>query len=217
MESFSGKVAVVTGGGSGMGRELVRLLAAAGCSVAACDWRPAAVEQDAATARAVGGGASFVRDSREEWERTFAVDWQGVCYRARVFLPLPIKSGDGVLVNTSSVGGFWTTGGPGMPNTAYAAAKFAVRGFTEALFEDLRTRALARLTTDFRDKAPLSAAGAAAVILDGVRSGAWRILVGEDARRLDAAVRARPDAAYDYAELFSTAPPPSARDPGADS
>ena len=82
---------------------------------------------------------------------------------------------------------------------------------------DLR-QALARLTTDFRDKAPLSAAGAAAVILDGVRSGAWRrVLVGQDARRIDAAVRARPEAAYDYAELFSTARHPPARDPGADS
>lgn len=62
-------------------------------------------------------------------------------YCARVFLPLLIKSGDGVLVSTSSVGGFWATGGPGMPNTAYTAAKFAVRGFTEALIEDLRTNA----------------------------------------------------------------------------
>jgi NAD(P)-dependent dehydrogenase (short-subunit alcohol dehydrogenase family) len=183
VESFSGKLAVVTGGGSGMGRELVRQLAAAGCSVAACDWHPAAVEQAAASARTggaavtahacdasdeaqverfrdellaahardhvdlvfcnagIGGGASFVRDSRDERERTFAVDWQGVHYCARVFLPLLIKSGDGVLVNTSSVGGFWATGGPGMPNTAYSAAKFAVRGFTEALIEDLRTSA----------------------------------------------------------------------------
>ena len=35
----------------------------------------------------IGGGASFVRDSSEEWERTFAVNWQGVYYCARVFLP----------------------------------------------------------------------------------------------------------------------------------
>ena len=60
---------------------------------------------------------------------------------ARVFLPLLIASGDGVLVNTSSVNGLWATLGPGMPNTAYSAAKFAVRGFTEALIEDLRSNA----------------------------------------------------------------------------
>jgi len=57
------------------------------------------------------------------------------------------------------------------------------------------------LNADFRDNAPLSAADAAAIILDGIRSGAWRILVGEDAKRLDAAVRADPGAAYDYAAL----------------
>jgi len=58
------------------------------------------------------------------------------------------------------------------------------------------------MTSDFRDKAPLSAAEAATIILDGVRSGAWRILVGEDAKMIDAAVRAKPESAYDYAELF---------------
>ncbi len=61
---------------------------------------------------------------------------------------------------------------------------------------------LVRMNTDFRDKAPVSAAEAAAIILDGVRSGAWRILVGEDARMIDAAARAKPEAAYNYAELF---------------
>jgi hypothetical protein len=62
---------------------------------------------------------------------------------------------------------------------------------------------LVRANTDFRDKAPLSAAQAATIILDGVRSGTWRILVGEDATRIDATVRAKPEAACDYAELFS--------------
>jgi hypothetical protein len=66
-------------------------------------------------------------------------------------------------------------------------------------------RFLARAATDFRDKAPVSAAEAATVILDGVRSGAWRILIGEDARVIDAAVRAKPESAYDYAELFGVA------------
>jgi NAD(P)-dependent dehydrogenase (short-subunit alcohol dehydrogenase family) len=316
VDSFEGKLAVVTGGGSGMGRELARQLAAQGCSVAACDLNSGTVEETAALARAgappavrvtghacdvsdeaqvlrfrddlleahasehvdlvfsnagIGGGGSFVRDPREEWERTFAIDWWGVYYCARAFLPLLIASGDGVLVNTSSVNGFWATLGPGMPNTAYSAAKFAVKGFTEALIEDLRANApgvrvavvmpghvgtnivanslrarglpepeqmsdaqveqlippgaragliragalpegasagelrrmLMRMITDFRDKAPLSGAQAATIILDGVRSGEWRILVGEDAKRLDARVRAKPEAAYDYPGLFS--------------
>ncbi len=316
MDSFTGKLAVVTGGGSGMGRELVRQLATQGCSVAACDWHADAVAESAALAQAdaapgvrvtahacdvsdeaqvlrfrddlladhatdhvdvvfsnagIGGGGSFIRDKREEWEHTFAVDWWGVYYCARVFLPLLIASGDGVLVNTSSVAGFWASVGPGMPNTAYSTAKFAVRGFTESLIEDVRVNApgvrvavvmpghvgtdilansrrargapepeqmtdaqldelisadarvrlvragllaegasaddlrqlVAGWETDFRDKAPLSAAKAATIILDGVRSGAWRILVGEDAKTIDAAVRAKPEAAYDYKELFS--------------
>ena len=308
---FTGKLAVVTGGGSGMGRELVRQLAAQGCSVAACDWHADTVAAAAALARAdappgvrvsghgcdvsdeaqvlrfrdelldahggdhvdlvfsnagIGGAASFVKDSRQEWERTFAVDWWGVYYCARAFLPLLIASGDGVLVNTSSVNGFWGSLGPGVPNTAYSTAKFAVRGFSEALIEDLRVNApqvrvavvmpghvgtdilvntrrahglpapedlsdaklaearagltalgllakgaaddevrqrAAELENGFRDKAPVSAAQAATIILEGVRSGAWRILIGEDAKLIDAAVRAKPEATYDYAELFS--------------
>ena len=68
--------------------------------------------------------------------------------------------------------------------------------------DELR-RMLVQANTDFRDKAPVSAAEAATIILDGVRSGAWRILIGKDAAMIDAAVRAKPEAAYDYAELFS--------------
>ena len=279
MESFAGKLAVVTGGGSGMGRELVRQLAAQDCSVAACDWHPDAMAETASLARAdagsgvlvtshacdvsdeaqvlrfrdellgqhasdhvdlvfanagIGGAGSFVNDSRAEWEHTFAVDWWGVYHCARTFLPLLIASGDGVLVNTSSVNGLWAALGPGMPNTAYCAAKFAVRGFTEALIEDLRSNApqvrvavvipghvgtdiigntlrahgkdpdqmLIDISNDFRDKAPLSAAQAATIILEGVRSGTWRILVGQDAAMIDERIRANPEAAYDYAELF---------------
>jgi hypothetical protein len=57
------------------------------------------------------------------------------------------------------------------------------------------------VNTDFRDKAPVTAAEAATVILDGVRGGAWRILIGKDAARLDAFVRGNPEASYDYAEM----------------
>jgi NAD(P)-dependent dehydrogenase (short-subunit alcohol dehydrogenase family) len=314
VDSFTGKLAVVTGGGSGMGRELVRQLAAQGCSVAACDLNADTVAVTAATAWAaappgvqvtghacdvsdeaqvlrfrdelleqhasdhvdlvfsnagIGGGESFISSPREVWEHTFAVDWWGVYYCARVFLPLLIASGDGVLVNTSSVNGFWAALGP-VPNSAYSTAKFAVKGFTEALIVDLRASApqvrvvlvmpghvgtdiiansvrargfpapeqmsdaqvaelvprdaqaklieagmlaegtspddlrqmLVRANADFRDQAPVSAAEAATIILDGVRSGSWRILIGEDAKKLDAAVRAKPEAAYD-AEMFS--------------
>ncbi len=322
--SFAGKLAVVTGGGSGIGRELVRQLAALGCSVATCDWHAVADTAAAASAGAstgvlvtshacdvsaeaqvlrfrdevlerhdrdhvdlvfsnagIAGGGSFVLDERSDWERTFAVDWWGVYYIARAFLPLLIASGDGVLINTSSVNGFWAALGPGRPNTAYSAAKFAVRGFTEALIEDLRCNApqvrvavvmpghvstdivanslrarglpdpermsdaeveelipasaraalaragalaagasaadlrqmLIRMSADFRDRAPLSAADAATVILDGVRSGAWRILVGDDATRLDQFVRANPESAYDWAKLAKLARQQPARLP----
>jgi NAD(P)-dependent dehydrogenase (short-subunit alcohol dehydrogenase family) len=316
MDAFTGKLAVVTGGGSGMGRELVRQLAVQGCSVAACDLNADAIAVTAATAWAlapagvrvtghacdvsdeaqvlrfrdelleqhasdhvdlvfsnagIGGGESFIAGRRDVWERTFAIDWWGVYYCARAFLPLLIASSEGVLVNTSSVNGFWASLGPGVPQTAYSTAKFAVRGFSEALIEDLRTNAphvrvavvlpghvgtdivanslrarglpepekmseaqleevisrdaqaklieagllaegagaeelrklLVQASADFRDKAPVSAAEAATIILDGVRSGHWRILIGEDARKLDAAVRAKPEAAYDYNQLFS--------------
>jgi hypothetical protein len=57
--------------------------------------------------------------------------------------------------------------------------------------------ALHQQALDFRDKAPLSAAQAATIILDGVRAGRWRILVGRDAEQLDAAVRSAPEQAYE--------------------
>lgn len=209
----------------------------------------------------IGGGGSFITDSREDWERTFGVDFWGVYYCSRAFLPHLISADSARLVNTSSVNGFWASLGPGIPHTAYSTAKFAVKGFSEAMIEDLRVNAphvgvsvvmpghigtdivansrlylrgagpdsmddeeleqvrqnIARrgipadslsaedlkgvvkmMQEGFRTSAPLSAAGAATVILDGVRAGKWRILVGDDAHRLDEAVRANPEAAYDH-------------------
>ena len=52
MDSITGKLAVVTGGGSGLGRELARQLTAQGCSVAACDLSADAVAETAVMARA---------------------------------------------------------------------------------------------------------------------------------------------------------------------
>jgi NAD(P)-dependent dehydrogenase (short-subunit alcohol dehydrogenase family) len=182
---------------------------------------------------AIGAGGSFIKDPREQWERVFAVNWWGVYYTARVFLPLLIASPQGVLVNTSSVNGFWASLGPAWPHTAYSTAKFAVKGFTESLIEDLRTNAphvtvalvmpghvatnivgnsmrafgvtddavIEQANAGFREHAPMTAAQAATVILDGVRNGQWRILVGEGAEQLDEFVRANPEATYDYEAL----------------
>ena len=89
----------------------------------------------------IGGGGSLFTDSRENWERTFNVCWGGVYHMTRAFLPLLVAADEGHIVNTSSVNGFWASLGPATPHTAYSAAKFAVKGFTEALITDLRINA----------------------------------------------------------------------------
>jgi NAD(P)-dependent dehydrogenase (short-subunit alcohol dehydrogenase family) len=303
MESFKGKLAVITGGGTGMGRALAQQLTAEGCHVAICDVAAenmaetkrlcaAAAEgrvsthvcdvsderqvlafRDAVTAQhaaahinllfnnaGIGGGGSFVKDARAEWEKTFGVCWYGVYYCTRAFLPLLVASDEGYIVNTSSVNGFWACLGPHTAHTAYSSAKFAVKGFSEALLVDLRLHAphvkvavvmpghigtsiilntnkllgkpdilempaadvaalrelllrrglpvagvaddalrslMHQLALNFRDNAPTTAAQAATIILDGVRRGAWRILVGDDAQAIDRLVRESPETAYE--------------------
>lgn len=299
-DGFGGAVAVVTGGGSGMGRELVRQLAAQGCDVATCDVIADNLAETAAMCAAdgatgevithvadvsdesqvlafrdavaawrphvnvlfnnagIGGGGSIVENTREEWERTFGICWGGVYLNTRAFLPMLLAAPFGHVVNTSSVNGFWASLGPNTAHTAYSAAKFAVKGFTEALITDFRMNApslrasvvmpghigtsiainsgklhgndpkemtpaqiervrlrMSRGGFDvssasdedvrvmlqtgaeaFRDNAPMSAADAATVILEGVKCGEWRILVGEDAKVLDQMVREHPADAY---------------------
>jgi len=290
---FGGMVAVVTGGGTGMGRELVRQLTAEGCDVATCDVIIENAEETAALCSAdgnagevlvhtadvsnegdidgfasavaawrspvdllfnnagIGGGGTLIDHDRAQWERVFDVCWYGVYYATIHFLPQMLSSARGQVVNTSSINGFFASIGPGFPHTAYSAAKFAVKGFTEALITDLAlnapnlaasvvmpghigtsiqtnsdtllgfddvdkmrqryadagrdashlsddeitTRRLKR-SDSFREMAPTSAAEAATIILDGVRRGDWRILVGEDATMIDDLVRADPENAY---------------------
>ena len=88
----------------------------------------------------IGGGGSFITSTREEWERCFAVCWYGVYYCSRAFMQSIVESEEGHIVNTSSVNGFWASLG-GTPHTSYSAAKFAVKGFSEALIDDFRVNA----------------------------------------------------------------------------
>jgi NAD(P)-dependent dehydrogenase (short-subunit alcohol dehydrogenase family) len=89
----------------------------------------------------ISGGGSMVANSRDEWERTFNICWGGVYNCTRAFLPMLQKAEEGHIVNTSSINGFWASAGPRLPHTAYSAAKYAVKGFTEALITDLRINA----------------------------------------------------------------------------
>jgi NAD(P)-dependent dehydrogenase (short-subunit alcohol dehydrogenase family) len=208
----------------------------------------------------IAGGTSFLKDTGADWERTFNVCWFGVYYCTRAFLPLLLASDEGYIINISSINGFWACLGPSTPHSAYSSAKFAVKGFSEALLVDLRVHAphvkvavvmpghvgtsiaintnkvlgkpdalemrpedvalmrelllnrglpvgdvpddqiravMHQLAISFRDDAPLTAAQAATIILDGVRHDAWRILVGDDAKALDRMVRESPEAAYE--------------------
>jgi|TARA_B100001093_G_scaffold434839_1_gene432488 hypothetical protein len=184
VENFKNKIAVVTGGGTGMGRELVRQLASEGCHVAMCDVieenmietfetvskespdititkhicdvadedqvmnfkNEVLDQQDTETINllfnnaGIGGGGSFVAGPVEEWERCFAVCWYGVYYCSRAFMQHIVDSDEGHIINTSSVNGFWATLN-GVPHTSYSAAKFAVKGFSEALIDDFRVNA----------------------------------------------------------------------------
>ena len=254
MQGFAGKVAVVTGAGSGMGAELAVQLGRHGASVAISDVNTEGLAVTEGRLKAIGApvksdrldvaeresfllyaddvknhfgkvnqiynnaGIAFSGDIEvtqfKDIERVMDVDYWGVVNGTKAFLPHLIASGDGHVINTSSIFGLFSVPG----QAAYNSAKFAVRGFTEALRQEMILAghpvkvtsvhpggiktAIARNSTaaEGLDAASMaewfdakmartSSERAAEIILDGVAKGKAKVLVGADAKVLDAFVR----------------------------
>ena len=173
MKHFDGRVAAITGAGSGIGRALAVDLAGRGThlalsdinevtlaeTVALCEGRGVKVtsqrldvaDRDAVFAWAdqvvadhgrvnlvfnnagVALGATIEAVSYEDFEWLMSINFWGVVHGTKAFLPHLKASGEGHIVNTSSVFGLLA-----IPSqSAYNAAKFAVRGFTDALRMEL--------------------------------------------------------------------------------
>ena len=266
MEGFAGKVAVVTGAGSGIGQALAVELARSGAKVAISDVNTEGLAVTEERLKAIGAsvkadrldvtereafelyadsvvehfgvvnqiynnaGIAFAGDIEvsgfKDIEKVMDVDFWGVVNGTKVFLPHLIASGDGHVINVSSMFGLFSVPG----QAAYNAAKFAVRGFTEALRQEMlvaghpvkvttvhpggiKTNIVrnmttvgdvdhAQLTKTFDKKlANTSPEKAAKIILDGVRKNRARVLVGPDAKALDLIVRLTGSG---YQRLFST-------------
>ena len=245
MRDYSGRTAVITGAGSGIGRALALELAARGAVLALSDVDADAAERTAEQCRASGATArswrvdvadrdavlahaqdvvdafgavhlvvnnagvalhGLVRElEHDDLRWLMGVNFWGVVHGTQAFLPHLVRSGDGQLANVSSVFGLIAV----PRQAAYNAAKFAVRGFTEALQQEVRLEGLpvavscihpggirtaiarsARVTasTDraeleraFEGLARTSPEQAARTIVRGLERDRARILVGPDA------------------------------------
>ncbi|OBJ39647.1 acetoin dehydrogenase [Mycobacterium colombiense] len=264
MQGFAGKVAVVTGAGSGIGQALAVELARSGAKVAISDVDLEGLAHTEEQLKAIGAsfksdrldvtereaflayadsvkehfgkvnqiynnaGIAFTGDVEisqfKDIERVMDVDFWGVVNGTKAFLPHLIASGDGHVINVSSVFGLFSVPG----QAAYNAAKFAVRGFTEALRQEMGAAghpvavttvhpggiktAIARNATAAEGLDPeqlaklfdkrlarTSPQRAAQIILDAVRKKKARVLVGTDAKLLDVMVRV---AGPYYQQLF---------------
>jgi NAD(P)-dependent dehydrogenase (short-subunit alcohol dehydrogenase family) len=162
---------------------------------------------------------SFADHSIEEFEWLMGINFWGVVYGCKVFLPELLKAGVGHIVNISSVFGL-----VGVPNqSSYCASKFAVHGLSESLRHELAEQRIGvtsvhpggiatniAASTKFNDddesranhtravaafKHMMPASEAAACILEGIKKNRPRVLITRDAYALDIAKRVAPVAA----------------------
>lgn len=174
MKSLDDKVVVITGAGSGMGREMAILAARRGARLAISDWNSAGLDETVDLVKAAGArdlrsdvldvsdraamatyatavaeqfgvvnmvvnnaGVTVTGDFEDmeyaDFDWIVGINFLGVVNGTKEFLPHLIASGDGAVVNISSLFGLISMPG----QTAYNATKYAVRGFTEALREEM--------------------------------------------------------------------------------